>query len=101
MEINIFPDPGVREQLKRYVRLQLYTDTSEESARKYQRMQAERFGTVALPFYAILRPDGSAVATHGGLMRDPERFARFLRQGFEKAAAARAADQETEEMSAL
>lgn len=83
MEINIFERPEIRELLGRYTRLQLYTDTGDVEAEAHQRIQADRFGTVALPFYAILRPDGTVVDTHGGIMRSPADFAEFLRQGLE------------------
>jgi len=84
MEINIFSRPDVQALLKRFVLLQLYTDTADPEAERYQKLQAEKFGTVALPYYVILRPDGSVVDTHGGLMRDPKRFARFLQQGLDE-----------------
>lgn len=81
MEINIFERPEIRDLLRRYTRLQLYTDTGDAEAEAHQRIQADRFGTVALPFYVILRPDGTVVDTHGGIMRSAEGFAEFLRQG--------------------
>lgn len=47
---------------------------------RQQKMQQSMFGTVALPLYAIVRPDGSAVAAFPGLTRDPEAFLSFLRR---------------------
>jgi hypothetical protein len=39
----------------------------------------DKFGTVAVPRYAILNPDGTAVATFPGLTRDPSAFPAFPR----------------------
>jgi hypothetical protein len=33
---------------------------------------------VAIPFYALLRPDGSVVASFAGLTRDGAQFKAFL-----------------------
>ncbi len=80
MEINIFQRPEIERILEKFVLVQLYTDYGPD-AQRYQRIQAEVYGTVALPFYVILSPDGEVVGTHGGIMRDPARFAEFLNQG--------------------
>ena len=82
MEANIFPDPAVRGLLKRYVRVQLYTDGQGEGYRRNQAFQETRFGTVALPFYAIVSPAGVEIAQFPGLTRDKQRFLRFLQKGF-------------------
>ncbi|MEW5980902.1 MAG: cytochrome c biogenesis protein CcdA [Acidobacteriota bacterium] len=79
MESNIFTQPAVRAELQRFVRVQLYTDGEGQTYEDNQSYQRREFGTVALPFYAILRPDGSRVTTFPGLTRDAEEFLRFLR----------------------
>jgi len=81
MEANMFPRPAVRRELERYVRVRLYTDGEGEIYTRQQHMQQERFGTVALPLYVILRADGSTVATFAGLTRDEAEFTSFLRAG--------------------
>lgn len=78
MEANMFPRTAVRRELDRFVRVRLYTDGEGEPYVSQQRLQQERFGTVALPLYAILRPDGTVVATFAGLTRDEAEFLRFL-----------------------
>ena len=82
MEANIFPDPAVRGLLERYVRVQLYTDGQGEVYRRNQAFQETRFGTVALPFYAIMSPADVEISRFPGLTRDKQRFLRFLQQGF-------------------
>jgi len=83
MEANMFPRPDVSRELARYVRLRLYTDGQGEMYRRYQQLEQTMFGTVALPFYAVLKPDGAPVVTFGGLTRDPAEYINFLRRGLE------------------
>lgn len=79
MEANMFPRPEVRTELERFVRVKLYTDGEGELYEKHQRFQADTFGTVALPYYAIMSADGRPLATFPGLTRDPQEFLNFLR----------------------
>ncbi len=80
----MFPQPEVSRELNKFVRVRLYTDGSGEIFQRQQKMQQERFGTVALPYYAILRPDGTPVSTFPGLTRDSSEFTGFLRKGRSK-----------------
>jgi thiol:disulfide interchange protein DsbD len=79
MEANMFPRPEVAQAMNKFVRVRLYTDGAGEVFERQQKMQQERFGTVALPYYAILRADGSPVATFPGLTRNTADFLAFLR----------------------
>jgi thiol:disulfide interchange protein DsbD len=79
MEANIFPLPSVHAELEKYVRVQLYTDGWGQQYEDNQRYQKEQFGTVALPLYAILNPQGNKIATFPGMTRKPEEFLQFLR----------------------
>jgi thiol:disulfide interchange protein len=83
MEANMFTRPEIARELARYVRVRLYTDGRGEIYRRYQRMEQERFGTVALPYYAVLEPDGRPIVGFGGLTRDPAEYLAFLRYGLE------------------
>lgn len=76
MEANVFPQPAVAAAFERFVRLRLYTDDLEEGE-ALQRYQLETTGTVALPTYALLSPDGRLLAQHSGLA-SAEAFAAFL-----------------------
>jgi len=82
MESNIFPLPAIHAQLEKFVRLQLYTDGAGKQYEENQRYQKERFGTVALPLYAILDGQGNRIATFPGMTRKPEEFLRFLNTPF-------------------
>jgi thiol:disulfide interchange protein DsbD len=78
MEANMFSRPEVSRELKRYVCVRLYTDGDGEIFQRHQLLQQEKFGTVALPFYAILRPDGSVSDTFPGLTKSASEFLTFL-----------------------
>ena len=80
MEANIFTRPKVAERLGEFVLLRLYTDGGDNFKAK-QRFVVERFGTAALPFYAILAPDGSEIARFPGMTRDADKFSDFLDSG--------------------
>jgi thiol:disulfide interchange protein len=84
MEANMFPLPAVHAELGKYVRLQLYTDGEGKQYEDNQQYQKDVYGTVALPFYVILDPDGKTLATFPGLTRKPEEFLRFLRSPLER-----------------
>jgi thiol:disulfide interchange protein DsbD len=78
MEANIFIKPEVEAELKKFVLVRLYTDGEGEVYEKQQAMEQETFGTVALPYYAIMDADGKPSATFPGLTRDVNEFVRFL-----------------------
>jgi thiol:disulfide interchange protein DsbD len=83
MEANMFPRDDVSRELARYVRVRLYTDRPGELYERFQKMEQDLFGTVALPYYAAMRPDGTPKVGFGGLTRDPNQFIRFLRAGLD------------------
>jgi thiol:disulfide interchange protein DsbD len=81
MEANVFPLPEVRRLFSRYVLVRLYTDGTEAEHEANMKLEEERFGTIALPFYALISPDNRTIATFPGLTRNPEEFIDFLRKG--------------------
>jgi thiol:disulfide interchange protein len=83
MEANMFPRPEIDDLLDRYVLVRLYTDGQGEPYRSQQRFQERTFGTVALPYYAIVDGDGATVDTFLGMTRSTRRFATFLGDGLQ------------------
>jgi thiol:disulfide interchange protein DsbD len=81
MEANMFSKPEVSRELKRYICVRLYTDGDGEIFRRQQSLQQEKFGTVALPFYAILSADGSVSDMFPGLTKSESEFIAFLTKG--------------------
>ena len=80
MEANMFTKPAVSNELKKFVLTRLYTDGEGQPYESYQKLQEQRFGTVALPLYAIITPDNQVVATFEGLTRSEEEFIAFLQK---------------------
>jgi thiol:disulfide interchange protein len=83
MEANIFTRPAVRSQMEKYILVRLYTDGDGEIYRKQQKLEEDMFGTVALPFYAILNADKKPLATFPGLTRNEAEFVDFLKKPLE------------------
>jgi len=78
MEQNILARREIHELLNnRFVRVRLFTDGGD-NARKNLNLQIERFQTVALPFYAIISPDGRLLRKHSGITLQSADFKRFL-----------------------
>jgi thiol:disulfide interchange protein len=81
MEANMFPRGAVRRELEKYVRVRLYTDGEGQPYEGFQQMQEEKFGTVALPLYAVLGGNGQILTTFPGLTRNEAEFVSFLKTG--------------------
>ena len=81
MESNVFPKKEVEAELSKLVLTRLYTDDGSENNSKQQAFEQNTFGTVALPFYAIMDGDGKIIATFAGLTRNTQEFVEFLQKG--------------------
>jgi thiol:disulfide interchange protein DsbD len=81
MKANMFTRPEVAAEMKNFVLLDLYTDGSDAASVKNQEIQSKKYGTIAIPFYAIVDPDGNTVTTFPGLTRDGTEWLAFLKQG--------------------
>lgn len=89
MEANIFSRPDVGAELGQFVLSRLYTDGDGEIYEKQQAFQEKTFGTVALPLYAVMAPDGKIRGTFSGLSRNPADFIAFLKRARERRLASR------------
>lgn len=81
MEANIFPKPEVEAEFKNMILVSLYTDGVGEVYERQQQFQETTFKTVALPYYAIMDPNGNIRATFPGLTRNTSEFVDFLKKG--------------------
>jgi len=79
MEANIFPKPEVEEAMGRFVLARLYTDGEGEIYERQQSLEQDMFGTVALPFYAVVNAEGRPVSSFPGLTRNAAEFVEFLK----------------------
>ena len=78
MKANMFTRPEIAAAFKNFVLLELYTDGTDAESEKNEKLQESKFGTIAVPFYAIVDPDEKVIATSGGLQRDPAQYLAFL-----------------------
>ena len=79
MKANMFPRPEIAEAAKKLVLVELYTDGTDKESEENQKLQDEKFSTVAIPYYAILDPDGKVVASFAkGMTKDTREFLAFL-----------------------
>jgi len=79
MEANMFTRPEIASELSKFVLVELYTDGTDDTNRRYQQLEQDLFGTVALPYYAVLGPDGTPKVAFGGLTRSSDEYLNFLR----------------------
>ncbi|MCA1608450.1 MAG: thioredoxin family protein, partial [Acidobacteria bacterium] len=79
MEANVFPKMEVASEMNKFVLARLYTDGEGEIYEKQQQLEQEMFGTVALPFYAVVDSNGRVIDTFPGLTRNAAEFAAFLK----------------------
>ncbi len=81
MKANMFTRPEVSEVVKDFVLVELYTDGYDEKSEKHQALQVERFRSSSIPFYALVRTDGSVGAVFSGQTRKVDEFLDFLKSG--------------------
>ncbi len=79
MEANMFPRPDISRELERFVRVRLYTDGQGEPYRAQQQMELDKFGTIALPYYAVVDSLGNTQSQFLGMTRSSEEYLAFLR----------------------
>ena len=77
METNIFVEPEVQSLFDEFVLVQLFTDGGP-NYRENQKMEIDRFGTAALPFYVVLSPANEELARFHGMDPDVSKFIGFL-----------------------
>jgi len=84
MEINIFEEEDVKLIFEDFILVKLYTDGKEDIHKKNRKLEIERFGTAALPYYVILSPDDRILGTFPGMDTNKDNFIKFLNNSKEK-----------------
>jgi thiol:disulfide interchange protein len=79
MKANMFPKPEISAALKDLVLVELYTDGEDAASKANQRVQEEKFGTPAIPYYALLDADEKVVASFDHRTTDKAEFLGFLK----------------------
>ncbi len=80
MDANMFPRPEIADAVKDLVPVELYTDGEDQASDANQKVENDKFGTVSMPFYALVDPDEKIVATFGGATRNAQEFLSFLKK---------------------
>ncbi|MBS1856434.1 MAG: redoxin family protein [Acidobacteria bacterium] len=91
MRANMFTKPEIASALQGFVLVELYTDGTDAASELNQKVELDKFKTVAIPFYAILDPDEKVIATFPGKTSDAKEFLAFLNTPAPAAAAQAAA----------
>ncbi len=83
MEANVFPKKEVEAELHKFVLVKLYTDGDGEIYAAQQQLEQDMLGTVALPYYAVVSPNGDLITSFPGLTRNVAEFVDFLKKAQE------------------
>jgi len=81
MRANMLSKPEIAAVLKDFVSVALYTDGGDAASEANQKLQLEKFGTIAEPFYVILDPDGKLIGKFEGQTKDVPEYLAFLNEG--------------------
>jgi len=81
MKANMFTRPEIAGVMKNFILVDLYGDGTDAASEENQKLELEKFQTVAEPYYAIMDPDEKVIATFPGLTKDPQEFLAFLQKG--------------------
>jgi thiol:disulfide interchange protein len=81
MRANMLSRPEIAGVLQGFVLVELYTDGTDAASEANQKLQLDKFKTIAEPFYAILDADENVVATFEGQTKDVPEYLAFLKKG--------------------
>ena len=78
MKANMFTRPEIGGVMKNMVLVDLYTDGTDAASQANQKLEEEKFETVAIPFYVLYDGNQHVVATFPSLTRNPQEYLAFL-----------------------
>ncbi|MPN23041.1 hypothetical protein SDC9_170426 [bioreactor metagenome] len=76
----MFKRSEISSRLKEFVKVKLFTDRRNEPYISNKKMQEEMYGSIELPLYVIISPNGEHIGTKT-FTRDMEEFIMFLDKG--------------------
>lgn len=79
MEAYVLSNPEVQIRLKNYVLIELYVDIKGGVGEKNSRIQQEKYGANAQPYYIQLSPNGEMISQPYAFSIDPEKFMEWLK----------------------
>jgi thiol:disulfide interchange protein DsbD len=78
MKANMFPRPAVAAAVKNMELVELYTDGTDAASLANQKLEEEKFQTVAIPFYVLYDADGNVLSTFADKTSDEAAYLAFL-----------------------
>ena len=78
MKANMFTKPEIGGVMKNMVLVDLYTDGTDAASAANQKLEEDKFQTVAIPFYVLYDANQNVLATFPALTRKPEEYLSFL-----------------------
>ena len=79
MKANMWPKPEIADAMKDLVLVELYTDGTDKASQEFQKLEDDKFQTVAIPYYAILDADGKLIAKLEGRSTDEKEVLAFVK----------------------
>ncbi|MFZ4508297.1 MAG: protein-disulfide reductase DsbD family protein [Fimbriimonas sp.] len=83
MEKNVFVKPIVDTKFNEFILAKLYTDRDTPEDAANQKLQEKLAGTVTLPLYVVVSPDGTPLKIFEGAERNEVKYVEFLQSGID------------------
>jgi len=78
MKRNMFTRPEIDAVARNMVLVELYTDGTDAASEANQKLEEEKFQTVAIPFYVVYDANQKALATFADKTSDSQQYLAFL-----------------------
>lgn len=78
MKANMFTRPEIAGVMKNMVLVDLYTDGTDAASLANQKLEEEKFQTIAEPFYVLYDANQNVIATFPSYTRDTQAYLAFL-----------------------
>jgi len=78
MKANMFPRPAIAAAVKNMELVELYTDGTDDASLANQKLEEEKFQTVAIPFYVLYDSNGNVLSTFADKTSDEQKYLAFL-----------------------
>ena len=81
MEFRVFPEPAVKAELEKFIRVRLYTDNGSEAENKNGQYALELLNNAVNPLYAVIDGDGKLLAnTDYNIAKDAVKMTEWLKK---------------------
>jgi thiol:disulfide interchange protein DsbD len=78
MKANMFTRPEIGSAAKNMVLVELYTDGTDAASQTNQKLEEEKFQTVAIPYYVLYDANQNVLATFADKTSDAQQYLAFL-----------------------